>query len=331
MPLSFSRRRLLMTALGSAALLIGHRSDGQCRMSRRGAALGTDVSMTVLAGSHPQAQRALDAAFAELETIEQVMSLYRPTSQLSNLNRDRELLQPHPYLTEVLAQAEATSRLSDGAFDITVQPLWDLFASASKQGSSVTDAQLAAARRSVDWRAVHSTPEHVRLRSPVQRITLNGIAQGFAVDRALAALQSHGITNALVNTGEIGSLGRGPDNSAWSAGIQHPRRADAYADIVALDGRALSTSGDYATAFTGNFSSHHIFDPRSGKSPEELASVSVLAPTGVQADALSTALFVMGPAAGSDLIASLPDVDACLILKSGRVLKTAGFPTRTAT
>lgn len=335
--MSLSRRRLLMLSLGGGATLaigglasLGRmtragRDPSDAAVTRRSWALGSDVSMTVLGMATDRAERALDAAFSELETVEQVMSLYRPDSQLCRLNRDRVLERPHPYLIEVLATAEHTSRQTDGAFDITVQPLWQLFAACQKQGRLPSDLEIAAARRSVDWRAVNRSPDCIRLTTPIEAITLNGIAQGFAADRALAALRAHGVEHALVNAGEIGSVGVKPDGRGWTVGIQHPREPDAYVSLAALRGRSLATSGDYETTFAADFSKNHIFDPRTGESPGELASVSIAAPTAMQADALSTAAMVLGPRRTLELIARMADVDALLVLKGGRVLKTAGF------
>ena len=157
-------------------------------------------------------------------------------------------------------------------------------------------------------------------------MTLNGIAQGFAADRAMAALRRHGIGHALVDAGEIGTLGGRDASEPWKVGIQHPRRQDAYIEIAKLDGRCLSTSGDYATSFDEDHRDHHIFDPHTGRSPAAFSSVTIAAPTATQADALSTAVFVLGPERGLDLVRSSPSVDALLVLKDGRTLATDGFP-----
>ena len=130
-----------------------------------------------------------------------------------------------------------------------------------------------------------------------------------------------------MDAGEIHPLGEKAGGEPWRAGIQHPREPDAYAALVRLDGRALSTSGDYATAFSPDRRHHHILDPHTGASPGTFSSVSVLAPTAMEADALSTALFVLGPARGLALIEATPRADALFILKDGRTLTTRGFPT----
>lgn len=328
--MSMTRRRMLMLSLGGSALLTSGysalRSSRPAFVTRRGWALGSDVTMTVACDSTGTAESALDAAFAELETVEQVMSLYRPDSQVCRLNRDKSLKDPHPYLVDVLTAATTMSRQTGGAFDITVQTFWDLHSKCLRNGGFPTEAQVETARQTIDWQCVEITSALIRLRSPAELITLNGIAQGFAADRALAALQACGIQQALVNTGEIGSLGRKSSTQPWIAGVQHPRDPDAYSTLASLDGRSLATSGDYETTFSADFSKNHIFDPRTGQSPQELASVSIVASSGMQADALSTAAMVLGADRTLSLVQSMPGVDAFLVLKSGQTLQTRGFP-----
>jgi len=289
-------------------------------------ALGSEASITALHADRTTAAKAVDAAFAELELVESLMSIYRPESQMCRLNCQGELARPHPYLVEVLRAAREMSRRSSGAFDITVQPLWALFAQAKKSDTLPDEAQLETARQRVDWRRVEISTAQIRLRGQGTAITLNGIAQGFAADKAAAALAARGVAHALINTGELGALGRKENGQAWTVGIQHPRRPQAYVSLARLAGRCLATSGDYATAFSDDFRCHHLFDPRTGRSPDELASVSVAAPTALAADALSTAVFVLGPAAGEKLIRATPGADALLVLKDGRTLATKGFP-----
>ncbi|QDU27600.1 Thiamine biosynthesis lipoprotein ApbE precursor [Anatilimnocola aggregata] len=324
------RRKLLLFAVGGASVgllpWLATRRHSPALFTRTAWALGSDVSLSVAGLGEAAANRALDAAFAELETVEQVMSLYRPDSQISLLNRDRRLRDPHPYLCTVLQTAAATSRATAGAFDISVQPLWEVCAAAKRAGKLPTDVELACAKRKINWQRIEVGRDRVVFHEPVERITLNGIAQGFALDRAIAALKQQGAKSALINTGEIGSLGDKAVGDPWTAGIQHPRETDAYLAVADLDGRALATSGDYETAFSADFSRNHVFDPRTGDSPTELASVSIVAPTGLQADALSTAAMVLGKSRTLELIARLPNVDALLVDKAGRAFQTAGFP-----
>jgi thiamine biosynthesis lipoprotein len=268
----------------------------------------------------------VDAAFGELALVEELMSIYRPESQLSQLNNKRVLDNPHPYFLQVLEAARETSRRSQGAFDITVQPLWTVFAAAKKGGELPAASAIERARELVDWRKVVVAPDRVRLRGKGTQITLNGIAQGYAADRAAAALGARGVAHALIDAGEIGTIGGKPGGEPWSVGVQHPRHVDAYLSLARLNGRCLATSGDYATAFSADFRFNHLFDPRTGRSPTEFASVSIAAPTGIMADALSTAVFVLGFKRGLALVESTPGADALVMLKDGRTLATRGFP-----
>lgn len=133
-----------------------------------------------------------------------------------------------------------------------------------------------------------------------------------------------------MDTGEVAGLGARRDGDPWRVGIQHPRNPDAYISLAHLDGRALATSGDYVTTFTADFAHHHILDPTTADSPPQLASVTVAAATGIEADMLSTAALVLGPDAGRELVADTPGADALFVGKDGRVVATSGFPIATA-
>lgn len=333
-----NKRRQLLFVMASAGGLaglglwgryIGTETGGLEHVRRTSRALGADVTMIALHESRETAERALSAAFDELEQVEGIMSLYRPQSQISRLNREGVLEHPHPYFVSVLERARQTSIRTGGAFDVTVQPLWELYASAHREGRLPGDDAINVNRARVDYRKLEVTSERVRLHGEGMAITLNGIAQGFAADRALAALRAHEVENALVNTGELGALGHKEGGEAWTAGIQHPRRADALVSAAAFDGRCMATSGDYATAFTPDRSYNHIFDPVTGRSPQTFSSVTVVASTAMDADALSTAVFVLGLTNGLRLIQEWPGADALFVLKDERVLATAGFPRNT--
>ena len=267
----------------------------------------------------------MSAARHELELIESIMSVYRDESQLSRLNRQRELVGPHPYLIHILKRASATSLRTHGAFDVTVQSLWRSYKSSADHGRLPDAESVARARQTVGFRNVEISGSRIRLRNKAQ-VTLNGIAQGFATDRVKRVLAEHGIRDALIDVGELACLGSDRAGDPWSAGIQHPRREDAFIAITPVDGRCLATSGDYQTTFTDDFRAHHIFDPRTGVSPDELASVSVLAPTATDADALSTALLVMGSRRGAFHVRAIVGADALFVRKDGHVLATSGFP-----
>lgn len=334
-----TRRRVL--ALGAGYLLFRNPFSGSlpesfggeielqkvCRKSR---ALGSEVTLTVLHNEASLAVAAIKAAFRELEQIESVMSLYRPESQICKLNRDGVLNDPHPHLLNVLHFARKVSAESSGAFDVTVQPLWEMFYQAKQRNRLPDDREISAAQAKVDWRRVHTSRERVLLEGEGSAITLNGIAQGYAADCVKGVFTRAGIRHALIDCGEINAVGRSEDEAPWQVGIQHPREEEAYLSVTELTGRCLATSGDYATHFGSPgdnvFRSNHLFDPETGRSPEQMASVSIAAPTAMEADALSTAIFVAGVERGQKIIEAYPRADALVVLKSGRTLRTKGFP-----
>jgi len=332
--MSFSRRRFLSLALGAGGVAalgstgVTRWADGphRIRAVRSGYALGTHVSMELYHADEVRAERALDAAFAELDRVENILSLYRPGSQLCRLNRDGIVHNPHPYLFEVLTCAQNISTRSDGAFDVTVQPLWQLYSAAKKNGVLPDEREIATARGKVNYRKLDVSVRCVRFAEPGMSATLNGIAQGYAADRVAAVLQEHGVVHALVNTGEIGAIGNKPSAEPWTVGIQDPRNADAFAALANLDSLFLSTSGDYNTTFTPDRAYNHIFDPRTGVSPRHFSSVTVVARSGMLADAHSTSLFVLGAERGARLVAQTPGVSAYFIDKQDHASKTAGFP-----
>lgn len=321
---TMKRRRFLSLALGAGALGAAAsvlRSTGLVLVERRARALGSEVSLRVYHEDAARGEEAIRSGFAALDALEDVLSLYRPESDLCRLNRDGFLRSPHPDLVRVVTSALDWARRTGGAFDPTVQPLWQCY----ERGQADSADAFAEARRRVDWTRVEVGAGGLRL-GPGQSLTLNGIAQGFAADRVRAVLLDHGVRIALVNTGEWGSLGRKPGGGVWRVGIQHPRVPEAYVALADLDGRFLATSGDYETRFGADFTRHHIFDPVTGRSPEALASVTVLARTGMEADALSTAVFVLGPERGIERVTSVSGADALLVRKDGGIMVTPNFP-----
>jgi thiamine biosynthesis lipoprotein len=288
-------------------------------------ALGSQIEMTVLHESEEAARKALDAAFGELETVEEAMSVYRPNSDISKLNRDGECKAPHPYFVACMKSAVDMSRRSDGAFDCSVQPLWDLYTAAKKKNALPGDADIDAARKKVDWKKIEISEAKIKLEKGMA-VTLNGIAQGFAADRCSDALKKHGVEHALINAGEIGAIGNKGAANPWSVGIQHPRQNDAFIGLANLDGLCLATSGDYATFFSPDFLYNHIFDPATGRSPVAFSSVSIVAANATDADALTKVVFVGGIERGLKLVEQTPKGGAFVVYKDGKTFATKNFP-----
>ena len=324
-----NRRNFLSLGTGIAAWLshgdLSAKEPVDKKFYRRAKALGTEVKISVFHPDEEIARKGIDSALNKIEHVEQLMSLYRPNSQLSLLNRKGVLRNPHPDLVTVLRKSMGLSKLTEGAFDVTVQPLWNLYAHHAQSGSLPSETEIAKVRRRIGWEHIRIEPEIIYFDRPGMQVTLNGVAQGMAADFAQQALGQRGIEDALIDAGEFNAIGSPMRKDSWHIAVQHPRQACHIAK-TGLQGRCLSTSGDYATKFSTDYRHHHLLDPRTGLSPLKLSAVSVAAPTALEADVLSTALFVLGPDKAKEMAESMDSVDALFVSKSGEVSVTNGFP-----
>ena len=319
------RRTFLAASLGTMAGAVQAGAPGF--HSAAALAFGTTMRISLFHPDPGTASRAIDDAFAAARMVDHQMSIYSAASEVFQLNRDGCLAHPSPQLLEVLEQARALSVLTRGAFDITVQPLWRVYRDAPQANGRPLQAERLKAGAKVGWQKLSFDAEMVAFLRPGMQLTLNGLAQGYAADLALAALRAHGIADALVDTGEFSSEGAKPGRRPWLVGVADPRQDGVLAATMRLDGRSAATSGDYACTFTPDFVHHHIFDPHTGESPQELASVTVLAPRAMLADGLSTAFMVMGARKAHALAARLHGVDVMTINKRGVAWKSPGFPS----
>ena len=325
------RRSFIAASLGTVAVALGSVAPGAIQRSGRlytGATLafGTTVTVSVIHGAAREAEAAIGDALDQALQVDRLMSIYSPASQVFQLNRDGVLAMPHPHLLAVLRQARALSELTRGAFDISVQPLWQAFRAAADASSLPSQAERLRAKSRVGWGRMTVDQARVGLNKAGAAITLNGLAQGYAADLAMAAVRARGIDNALLDTGEFSAHGSKGARQPWTLGVLDPRDGEALAAVLRLDGRCVATSGDYASAFTPDFVHHHIFDPASGDSPQELASVTVIAPSAMLADGLSTAFMVMGARQAHALAARLARVDLMTINKRGVRWISPAFP-----
>jgi thiamine biosynthesis lipoprotein len=296
----WSRRRTLTVfaaAAGYAALGVPlaarlAQAAGNDDLHRwRGPALGARASLLIHHPDAEEARRIVGRALAEIDRLEAVFSLYRDDSALVRLNREGRLDSPPLELVDLLARAQQWSRLTDGAFDVTVQPLWDLhrryFARAGADPKGPDEQSLAAARALVDYRALEVETGRIAFARPGMAATANGIAQGYICDRIADLLRDEGLGNVLIDLGEIQALGLGPGGAPWRVGLADPRHAGATWRALDLTERAVATSAlrpEDALPFV------HIFDPMQGRPAERLLSASVVARRAADADALSTAL-----------------------------------------
>jgi thiamine biosynthesis lipoprotein len=239
-----------------------------------GIALGANVTLRL---HHPDAPRLAKLAIAEIRRLERIFSLYLPESSLSLLNSEGILANPPFELLDCLTVAGAVHRASGGRFDPTVQPLWQAEARALKRARPLTDAERADIRARIGWAGVTLAPDAIALR-PGMALTLNGIAQGYIADRAAALLADHGLTQALIDTGEMTAL----PGQGWP--VRLPDRE------IMLQGRALATSSPFGMTFGGDGQTSHILDPATTRPVRPVwRSVTVSSASAALADALSTA------------------------------------------
>jgi FAD:protein FMN transferase len=314
----FSRRRVI-TILGVAAGLPLLATADQPRQPTpllrwRGAALGCPSRILLHHPDAAVAERAVADCVGEIERLEKAFGLYRSDSEIARLNRDGRLDAPSHDLLALLSQCQRFYELSGGGFDVTVQPLWNLYAAhffgsqnPSPQGPE--PGAIAAALALVDWQSVDVSSRRVALARPGMGLTLNGIAQGYLTDRIAEILRDSGCDRVLADMGksEIRLVGRGPDGEAWRIGLADPLAPDRVAVTLDLADRCISTSGGYGTRFEATGRYHHLFDPTTGTSAGHYIAVSVVAASTMVADALSTSLYVTPPEHGGRLLAAFPD------------------------
>jgi FAD:protein FMN transferase len=274
-----------------------------------GTALGCDATLQIHHPDPATADRLIEASLAEVRRLEHIMSLYWPDSGLSRLNRDGVLEDPPFDLVRVLSEARGYSALRGGAFDVTVQPLWDLYAGhfskpdASPDGPPADAIAEAVAR--VGYEALEIDPERLRFARPRMGVTLNGIGQGYITDRVVELLRAGGVEHALVDMGKTRAIGGHPAGGPWSVGLEDPRAPGTIAERIPLVGRAIATAGGYGTLFDAAGRFNHIFEPWSGHTSWRWLSVSVESGTATESNALSNAFALMPEEATAGVVRSL--------------------------
>jgi len=285
-------------------------------MELRGATMGTFYSIQVVELSPViEPTRLRNRIEAELDLVNDLMSTYRDDSELSDFNRSRttDWFAVSPALAELVQEALRASEVSDGAFDVTVGPLVNLWGFGPGSGSDTlpADAEIARAKVRVGYRklSVRSDPPALKKSESTLYVDLSAIAKGYGVDRLAGLLDAIGIADYLIEIGgELRGRGYNGQGLPWRIAVERPDpEGRAVHRILALRDGAIATSGDYRNFFgqDGRRYSHTI-DPKTGYPvTHRLASVTVLAPRTARADTMATAFLVLGPQAGFDLAESL--------------------------
>ncbi len=277
----------------------------------------------------------IEPAFTEIEKVDELMSDYKSSSEISELNQDgfRRAVVVSKSTYEVLQRGIEFSKLSDGAFDITIGPLVDLWRSAGEANSVPTDAELQQVRSKVGYEKLilDANEMTVRFAAEGMKIDLGGIAKGLAIDKAIEAIKEAGGLGALVDIGgDIRCYGKTPKGQKyWFVGLQNPdlESEEQILFTLKLSAGAVATSGDYQRfVVIGGRHYSHIINERTGSSAEALSSVTIIAGSATDADALATAVSVMGAEKGIELIEKCPGTEAIMVSPAPeyKITKTSG-------
>jgi len=330
---------LLICAITVAAVSVASEAHSAELYQKSGPLLHTFVEIKAYGDN--QTASILDGAFVEMDRINDLLNNYDPSSEISSVNAAAGSypipISPETY--DALNTARQYAGLTNGAFDFTVGPLVALWGFDKEQpglaGKAPGARQIRQALRRVDYRALElitdASGAHARLKRSGMRIDVGAFCKGFAADRAVEYLQNNGIQNALVAAGgTICAIGSKPGEQPWQIGIRHPRNDSTFLTVITLRNQSVSTSGDYEKFYykAGKRRSH-IIDPRTGYPVSTVQSVTVIGPSGIASDALSTAVFVLGPDAGIKVIEDLPGFEALIVSAAGDVVYSEGWPQKT--
>lgn len=281
--------------------------------------MGTLVEIVLYDAGGMPSQDAMEIGFGQLQKVDRLMSNYREQSELSRVNREgaERNVPVSPETFEAIQKGMEWAERTGGAFDPTVYPLVELWKRAEKEQKLPGEAEVRSALERVGYRKVQLDPgaRTVRLLVPGVKLDLGGVAKGYGVDLAVGGLKKAGVRCAVVNAGgDLVAFGRTPSGERPLAGIRHPVETDALIGAFPVQDSGVATSGNYERFYEIAGRRYcHIFDPRTGWPVPEVVSTTVVAPNGTDADALATALFVLGPRDGLSLARRLPGTEALVL------------------
>ncbi len=308
-------------------------ADSQLAAQTTHYAMGTVMSHKAFGAN---AEPCLKAVAREINRLEALLSRFLAESDISRVNESAgftsKRVSHETY--EVLAKSVEYSRRYPGCFDVTIEPLVNLWKQAKETFAPPSQSAIEQTLSLVDYRDLALNPWELTagLANIGESVDLGGIGKGFAGDKILEVYKAYGITSAYSNLGgNVVTLGTKPDGSPWHIGIQHPREEIQLIGMVAVENQSVVTSGDYQRYFLDGQGKHyhHILDPKTGYPAESgLISVTIVAVPSVAADALSTIIFVAGMEKGIEILKGVPGTDAILVDSELRVFVTQGLKDR---
>jgi len=297
--------------------------------------MGTDIELIASDADEAKVNAAFDAAIAEMARIENEMSEWKEESPVSLINRmaGREAVAVPDELLHVIVAGQTISELSGGAFDLSWAAMRGVWKFSKGFEKVPAPEEIKKTQPLINYREIQldQPRKTVFLKKPGMAIGLGGSAKGDAVDKAMHARGNAGVKNAVIKAGRDMRIQGPEDGQPWPIGIRHPRDKNKLLGTLALANISLSTSGDYERFFIKDgILYHHIIDPKTGYPARGCQSVSILAPDTMTSDALSTAVFVLGPEKGMKLIQSLPGIEGIIVDAQGQVHYSPGIEKRSA-
>ncbi|MCK4938004.1 MAG: FAD:protein FMN transferase [Methanosarcinales archaeon] len=293
--------------------------------------MGTIVTIEII-DTNNDAQDAINNAFYEIYRIEGLMSTYDPGSEISILNTKGKLDNASEDFIYIIKHSLYYGDISKGAFDITIKPILNLWKSKISAGEFPTEQEINETLLLVNYSNISINDDTVSFKTDGMSITVDGIAKGYAVDQAVAVIKNSGYSSGFVNAGGDGMyFGTKPDGSKWKVGLRNPEDKSESVVIMEISDMAVATSGNYERYFNESARLSHISDPRTGISSDGLMSATVIANSAMEADTLATAVFVLGPENGLEIIENTENTECILITPEGQILTSSGFDSYLST
>jgi len=313
------------------ALAIYNRKPSEIKYTRL--LLGTVVEITLAGRDEAQLNAAAEAAFAEIQRLEALMSHYREDSDVARVNNaaGKEAVAVSKETFEVVEVSLNASRLTNGSFDVTMGVLGKAWHFTKDDKGELTPPSAEEVKKLlplVDYHQIIIDKQNntVKLAKQGMKINLGGIAKGYIIGKAAEALKRHGIKKGIVHAGGDMIVFNEPDSPPWLIGIQDPRNKDNIIGTLKVSNTTVATSGDYERFFVKDGKRyHHIMDPSTGFPANKSITATMVTKDPTLADALSTAVFIMGPESGMKLIEELPGVEGLIIRADGKLTMSSGF------
>lgn len=288
--------------------------------------MGTYVSIIVYADKNC-GNEIIESAYKKIEELERIASNYDENSEVCRLNQQGYLDEASDELLEMIDLSIEYYKITDGSFDITIEPLLKLWSEGLwKESEEVQAEKISEALMLVGSDKINIENRKIEFELDGMSVTLGGIAKGYIIDKAMDVIQEAGVESALINAGgDIVSLGVKDDGEMWNISLENPDNTDESIASFNFAGKAVATSGNYYRYFDPDKEVHHIIDPKTGFSADKCISVTVIAETCTEADALATSVFVMGSQDGLKLVESLDNVEALIIDSERNIYKSSGL------